>query len=62
MKGNKKGFCRCINSIRKKKEKVGPLLDRAGDLLCNNEEKAEVFSAFLPQSLLTNSVFSLTSH
>lgn len=39
MKGNKKGFCRCINSIRKKKEKVGPLLDRAGDLLSNNKEK-----------------------
>lgn len=51
MKGNKRWVCRCINSIRKKMEKVNPLLGQAGDLT-KEKEKVEIFSAFFLPSVL----------
>ncbi|KAF4803728.1 RNA-directed DNA polymerase from mobile element jockey-like protein [Turdus rufiventris] len=46
MKGNKKGFYRYKSRKRKTKENVGPLLNRNGDLVTKDSEKAEVLIAF----------------
>lgn len=45
-KGNKKGFYKYLNSKRKTREKVAPLLNGAGKLETNNMEQAEVLNNF----------------
>jgi len=46
VKDNKKGFFKYINSKRKTKENVGPLLNEVGALVTENTEKAELWSTF----------------
>ena len=47
VKNCKKGFFRYINNKQKPKENNGPLLNRRGELVTNNAEKAEVLNTFL---------------
>lgn len=54
IKGNKKGFYKCIDHKMKAAENVGPLLNEAGNLITQDMEKAEVLNASLLQSLLVN--------
>ncbi|GAB0204370.1 hypothetical protein GRJ2_002902600 [Grus japonensis] len=44
VKNYKKGFFRYINNKQKQKENIGPLLNRRGELVTNNAEKAEVLN------------------
>lgn len=44
-KGSKKGFYKYMNSKGKTRESVSALLNRAGELVTNDMEKAEVFNA-----------------
>ncbi|KAK4827148.1 hypothetical protein QYF61_015102 [Mycteria americana] len=46
VKDNKKGFYKFINSKRKTKENMGPLLNVARELVTNGTEKAEILDAF----------------
>lgn len=46
MIGNKKGLYKCNSSKRESKENVGPLLNRAGDLLTKDTEKANLLNGF----------------
>lgn len=48
MKGIKKGFYRCISCNRGMREYANSLLSRAGELVTEDREKAEVLSALLP--------------
>jgi len=45
VKGNKKGFYKYMNSKGKTRENVSGLLNRAGELVTNDMEKAAVVSA-----------------
>ena len=45
VKDNKKGFCKYIGDKRKTRDNVGPLLDKMGDLVTRDMEKAEVLDA-----------------
>ncbi|KAK4820966.1 hypothetical protein QYF61_009211 [Mycteria americana] len=45
-KNNKKGFYRYINQKRKVKESVPPLMNKNGDLVLTDKEKAEVLNNF----------------
>ncbi|KAK4818984.1 hypothetical protein QYF61_022651 [Mycteria americana] len=45
-KNNKKGFYVYINQKRKVKESVSPLMNKNGDLISTDEEKAEVLNNF----------------
>ncbi|KAK4816288.1 hypothetical protein QYF61_014586 [Mycteria americana] len=45
-KNNKKGFYRYTNQKRKVKESVPPLMNKNGDLVSTDEEKAEVLNNF----------------
>ena len=44
--GNKKGFFRYVNSKRRSKENIGPILVEDGHLTNRDEEKVEAFNAF----------------
>lgn len=44
VKGNKKGFYKYMNSKEKTRESMSPLLNRAGELVTNDMEKAEVLN------------------
>lgn len=46
MKCNNKGFYKCLNSKRKTRENVGPLLSRPWDLVAKDIENTKVASAF----------------
>jgi len=46
VKKNKKGFFSYINSKRKARDNVGPLLNEAGVLVMDDAEKAELLNAF----------------
>uniref|UniRef100_A0A8B9BIA0 Reverse transcriptase domain-containing protein n=1 Tax=Anser brachyrhynchus TaxID=132585 RepID=A0A8B9BIA0_9AVES len=46
VKDNKKRFYKCINTKRRTKENLHPLLDAGGNLVTKDEEKAEVLNAF----------------
>ncbi|GAB0179566.1 mitochondrial enolase superfamily member 1 [Grus japonensis] len=46
IKENKKGFYKYIGDKRKTRENVGPLLNRTGDLVTQDVEKAVVLNAF----------------
>ena len=46
VKDNKKVFFKYINSGRKTKENIGPLLNDVGALVTKGTEKAEVLNAF----------------
>ncbi|KAK4806811.1 hypothetical protein QYF61_005607 [Mycteria americana] len=46
VKNNKKGFFRYVSSKQKHREDRGPLLNRAGKLVTNNADKAEILSTF----------------
>ena len=46
VKDNKKCFSKYVNSKRKTRESLHPLLDAGGNLVTNDEEKAEVLNAF----------------
>ena len=46
VKNNKKGFFRYVSSKQKHREDIGPLLNRAGKLVTNNADKAEVLNTF----------------
>ena len=54
---NKKGFFRYVNHKQKKKENIGPLLNRIGESVTNDVKKAEVFSTFFT-FVVTNTVGS----
>ena len=43
-KNNKKGFYRYVNQKRKGKESIIPLMNKHGDLVSTEEEKAEVLT------------------
>ncbi|KAK4828724.1 hypothetical protein QYF61_000715 [Mycteria americana] len=43
---SKKGFFRYVNNKQKQKENTGPLLNKKGELVTNNAEKAEVLNTF----------------
>ncbi|KAK4825598.1 hypothetical protein QYF61_000687 [Mycteria americana] len=47
VKDNKKHFFKYISSKRRAKENLQPLLDRGGNIVTKDEEKAEVLNAFL---------------
>ena len=53
IKNNKKGFFRHVNHKQKKKENIGPLLNRKGESITNDAEKAEVRINFFT-SVFTN--------
>ncbi|KAK4811373.1 LOW QUALITY PROTEIN: hypothetical protein QYF61_027602 [Mycteria americana] len=46
VKNNNKEFFRCMSSKQKHREDIGPLLNRAGKLVANNADKAEVLYTF----------------
>jgi len=46
VKTYRKGFFRYVNYEQKQKENPGLLLNRRGELVTNNAEKAEVFNTF----------------
>ena len=46
VKGNKKGFYKYMNSKGKTRESVSAVLNRAGELVTNYMEKAEVLDTF----------------
>jgi len=46
VKNNKKGFFKYINSKRKTRDNVGPLLNEVGVLVTEDAEKAELLNAF----------------
>ena len=46
IKDNKKSILKYVNSKRKTRENVGPLLNEVGALLTMNAEKAEILNAF----------------
>ena len=46
MKDNKKGSFRYVNSKRRIRDNIGPLLDEVGHLTNRNVDKAEIFNAF----------------
>ena len=54
-KNHKKGFFRYVNNKQKQKENIGPLLNRRGELITNNAEKAEVLNTFFT-SVFTSTV------
>ncbi|KAK4826132.1 hypothetical protein QYF61_005284 [Mycteria americana] len=55
VKNYKKGFFRYINNKQKQKENIGLLLNRRGELVTNNAEKAEVLNTFFT-SVFTSTV------
>ncbi|GAB0180769.1 mitochondrial enolase superfamily member 1 [Grus japonensis] len=55
VKNYKKGFFRYVNNKQKQKENIGPLLNRRGELVTNNTEKAEVLNTFFT-SVFTSTV------
>ena len=46
IKNNKKGFIKYVNSKRKARENVGPILSEGGALVTGDAEKAEILNAF----------------
>ena len=46
VKNYKEGFFRYVNNKQKQKEIIGPLLNRRGELVTHNAEKAEVLNTF----------------
>ncbi|GAB0185825.1 mitochondrial enolase superfamily member 1 [Grus japonensis] len=46
VKNYKKVFFRYVNNKQKQKDNIGPLLNRRGELVTNNAEKAEVLNTF----------------
>ena len=46
VKDNKIGFYKCINSKRRAKENLHPLLDAGGNMTTEDKEKAEFLNAF----------------
>ena len=46
IKDNKKGFLKYVNSKKKTRKNVGPLLNKRGVLVTGDAEKAEVLNAF----------------
>lgn len=46
IKDNKKGFFKYVNSKRKARENVGPILSEGGALVIGDAEKAEILNAF----------------
>jgi len=46
IKDNKKGFFKYVNSKRKTRDNVGPLLNEGGVLVMGDAEKAEILNAF----------------
>uniref|UniRef100_A0A8C3BA48 Reverse transcriptase domain-containing protein n=1 Tax=Cairina moschata TaxID=8855 RepID=A0A8C3BA48_CAIMO len=46
IKDNKKGFFKYVNSKRKTRDNVGPLLNKGGVLVTGDAEKAEILNAF----------------
>ena len=44
VKGNNKYFCKYINSKRRARENLHPLLDTKGNLVTKDQEKAEVLN------------------
>ncbi|KAK4814746.1 hypothetical protein QYF61_026723 [Mycteria americana] len=55
VKNYKKGFFRYVNNKQKQKEDICPLLNRRGELVTNNAEKAEVLNTFFT-SVFTSTV------
>ena len=55
VKNYRKGFFRYVNNKQKQKKNTGPLLNRRGELVTNNTEKAEVLNTFFT-SVFTNTV------
>lgn len=47
----KKGFFRYVSSRQEHREDLGPLLNRAGKIVTNNSEKAEVLDTSFPPSV-----------
>lgn len=56
-KDNKKGFYKYLNSKRKTRENVGPLLNRAGKLMTKNMEQAKVWNAFFASVFASKTAF-----
>ncbi|GAB0206495.1 mitochondrial enolase superfamily member 1 [Grus japonensis] len=46
VKDNKKGFLKYVNSKRRTRDNIGPLLDEVGHLTNRDVDKAEMFNAF----------------
>jgi len=55
MKNYKKGFFRYVNNEQKQKENIGPQLNRRGELVTDNAEKAEILNTFFT-SVFTSTV------
>lgn len=49
-------FYKYINNTRRTKENIHPLLDVRGNKVMKDEEKADILSAFLPQSLFVRPI------
>lgn len=55
IKTYKKGFFRHVKNKQKQKENTDPLLNKRGELVANDAERAEVLNTFFP-SVITSTV------
>ena len=55
-KVNNKYFYKYINSKRRARENLHPLLDTKGNLVTKDQDKAEILKPSLPQSLIVRLV------